>query len=96
MSEFDTKHADLLPLEPIGAIHAKWDRGRAEFAEKGFTEYEGGHPIYEAFEEALDLGAYLLMALERTDVDRELCEQLVRDTLNLIRGLKTAAEGIPR
>tara|TARA_Y100001970_G_scaffold270723_1_gene364984 strand:+ start:498 stop:788 length:291 start_codon:yes stop_codon:yes gene_type:complete len=96
LSEFNTPHADLLRLEPLPAIAEKWRRGRARFRAEGFDDYTGGHELFEAYEEALDLGAYLLRALERTDVDRDLCEQLVRDTLNLIQGVQTAAKGVPR
>jgi hypothetical protein len=96
VSELDTPHADLLALDPFPAVREKWKRGRAHFAELGFDEYTGGHPLIESFEELLDTGAYLLLALERTDVDRDLCEQLMRDTLNLIQGVQTAAKGITK
>lgn len=95
-SEFKTEHADLLELEPFPAVREKWLRGRAAFEAEGHAEYTGGHPLYEAYEEALDLGAYLLLALERTDVDRDLVNHLVLDALNLVRGVATAAKGVPR
>ena len=96
MSKFDTPHADLLALDPFPAVREKWRRGRAHFAELGFEEYTGGHPIVEAYEEALDLGAYLLLALERTDIDHDLTEKLMMSTLDIIQGVATAAKGITK
>ena len=95
-AEFKTEHADLLEMDPFPAVQEKWKRGRAAFEAEGHAEYTGGHPLYEAYEEALDLGAYLLLALERTDVDRDLVQQLMMDTLNMIQGVATAAKGVAR
>jgi hypothetical protein len=95
-SEFDTAHADLLGLEPYPAVVEKWSRGRQEFIAAGFEEYTGGHPLLEAYEEALDLGAYLMLAMNRNDVDRDLCERLMMETLNLIQGVQTAAKHIKK
>ena len=96
MSELNTPHADLLDMDAFQAVQEKWKRGRAHFVALGFNEYTGGHPLLEAYEEALDLGAYLMLALERTDIDHDLTETLMRDTLNMIQGLQTAAKGITR
>ena len=95
-AEFKTEHADLLSLDPFPAVQEKWKRGRAAFEAEGHAEYTGGHPLYEAYEEALDLGAYLLLALECTDVDRDLVNHLMMDTLNMIQGVATAAKGVAR
>lgn len=95
-NEFDTAHADLLNVEPFPAVREKWRRGRKAFEAEGHAEYAGGHPLYEAYEEALDLGAYLLLALERIDVDRDLTHQLMMTTLDLIQGVATAAKAVPR
>ena len=94
--EFKTEHADLLEVDPYLAVKEKWKRGRAAFAAEGYAEYTGGHPLYEAYEEALDLGAYLLLALERTDVDRDLAHHLMTEALNLVQGVATAAKNVPR
>ena len=95
-AEFQTEHADLLSLDPFPAVQEKWKRGRAAFEAEGHAEYTGGHPLLEAYEEALDLGAYLMLALNRNDVDRDLCERLMMETLNLIQGVQTAAKHIKK
>lgn len=92
----ETRHSDLLDVDPFAAVREKSRRGRVAFAAKGHDEYVGGHPLHEAYEEVLDLGAYLLMALDRSDNDSELTRTLVMETLNLIQGVATAAKGVRR
>ncbi len=81
-------NADLLRLDPIKAISEKSKRGRERHGE----EWVGLRPILEAHDEALDLGAYLFFELEKAEIDQSLLEELVRQTLNLIQGVRIAIQ----
>ena len=80
----------LFDLDVIPAIRLKYKRGRELHGE----EWVGKRAIYEAHDEALDLGAYLFHELEHGNIhkasDERLMEELIRQTLNLIRGVRIA------
>lgn len=76
----------LFDLDPIPAIRLKFKRGRELHGE----EWVGKRAIYEAHDEALDLGAYLFHELEREEIDERLLEELIRQTLNLVHGVRVA------
>ena len=82
-------HADLIDesIEPITAIEEKLRRGRIKYG----PDWVGKRAILEAHDEALDLGAYLLTEYEiYSDIDDKLIEELLRETINIIRGIRTA------
>jgi len=81
-------HFDLLRIDPLQAINEKSRRGRQRYG----AEWVGHRPILEAHDEALDLGAYLFFELEKGELDRQLIEELIRQTLNLIQGVRVAAK----
>lgn len=81
----------LFDLDPIKAIAEKYRRGRARYGE----EWVGQRAILEAHDEALDLGAYLFKELEDHDgLDEQLLEELIRQTLNLIQGVRVAISSL--
>ena len=91
MNEED--HADLIDesIEPIKAITVKLHRGRIKYG----PDWVGKRAILEAHDEALDLGAYLLTEYENdSDIDYKLMEELLRETINIIRGIRTAISKI--
>lgn len=82
-------HADLIDesIEPITAIEEKLRRGRIKYG----PDWVGKRAILEAHDEALDLGAYLLTEYDNySDIDDKLIEELLRETINIIRGIRTA------
>jgi hypothetical protein len=86
-------HADLIDesIEPIEAIEEKLRRGRIKYG----PDWVGKRAILEAHDEALDLGAYLLTEYENySDIDDKLIEELLRETINIIRGIRTAISKI--
>ena len=86
-------HADLIDesIEPITAIEEKLRRGRIKYG----PDWVGKRAILEAHDEALDLGAYLLTEYENySDIDDKLIEELLRETINIIRGIRTAISKI--
>ena len=86
-------HADLIDesIEPITAIEEKLHRGRIKYG----PDWVGKRAILEAHDEALDLGAYLLTEYENySDIDDKLIEELLRETINIIRGIRTAISKI--
>ena len=80
------EHGDLLNIDPLKAIAEKYRRGR----EAHGPDWVGDRPILEAHDEVLDLGAYLFRELEIAEIDQQLLEELVRQTLNLIQGVRVA------
>ena len=86
-------HADLIDesIEPITAITEKLRRGRIKYG----PDWVGKRAILEAHDEALDLGAYLLTEYDNySDIDDKLIEELLRETINIIRGIRTAISKI--
>ena len=89
MANSEQDHTDLIDesIEPITAIEEKLRRGRIKYG----PEWVGKRAIIEAHDEALDLGAYLLTEYDNySDINIELIEELMRDTVNIIRGIRTA------
>ena len=81
----------LLDLDLIRAIQEKFQRGRERYGDA----WVGKRPIYEAHDEALDLGAYLLHELKTSkDIDETLLAELIRQTLNLIQGVRVAIKSV--
>jgi hypothetical protein len=87
-------HADLIDesIEPIAAIEEKLRRGRIKYG----PDWVGKRAILEAHDEALDLGAYLLTEYDTifSEIDEKLIEELLRETINIIRGIRTAISKI--
>ncbi len=87
-------HADLIDesIEPIEAIEEKLRRGRIKYG----PDWVGKRAILEAHDEALDLGAYLLTEYDTifSEIDEKLIEELLRETINIIRGIRTAISKI--
>ena len=83
-------HTDLIDkrIDPIKAIEEKLRRGRVKYG----PEWVGNRPIFEAHDEALDLGAYLLEEWRRGSdgIDPDLLDELIRSTVNIIHGVRNA------
>ena len=89
-SEPEEDHTDLIDAEidPIKAIEEKLRRGRVKHG----AEWVGNRPIIEAHDEALDLGAYLLVEWKRggDGIDEKLLDELIRSAINIIHGIRNA------
>lgn len=83
-------HTDLIDdsIDPIRAIDEKLRRGRVKYG----PDWVGRRPILEAHDEALDLGAYLLAEFndKNSGIDTKLTEELIRNTINIIHGVRIA------
>lgn len=89
----DQDHGDLIDmdLDPWKAIEEKFRRGR----EKHGPAWTGKRAILEAHDEALDLGAYLIHEYESEsgrEIDAKLLEELIRNAINMIHGIRVAIE----
>jgi len=79
-------HADLIEVDILKAMRAKFERGRERH---GHGEWVGPPPLVCAHDEALDLLVYLDQESRNAGED-EVMVELMRKTLDLIQGVRTA------
>lgn len=76
----------LLDLDPMKAIDRKYKAGRERYG----PAWVGKRPIYEAHDELLDLGAYLMQEHQKNEIPNDLIEAMIRQALDLIQGVRVA------
>tara|TARA_Y100001938_G_C7769351_1_gene272466 strand:- start:100 stop:399 length:300 start_codon:yes stop_codon:yes gene_type:complete len=76
----------LLDLDPIKAIDRKYKAGLERYG----PAWVGKRPIYEAHDELLDLGAYLMLEHQKNEIPNDLIEAMIREALDMIRGVRVA------
>ena len=82
-------HSDLIHVDPMNAISIKWQRGRERYGD----EYVGARPIVECHAEILDACAYLWYERGSKDLDTDVVDELMRNLLGVLEGVRTQIRG---